>query len=54
MSRFGAADWRPVYLKEYPHAARWITARTATPEIAFEKIIAPTLLLWGTPIPSVR
>lgn len=47
MSTFGAADWRPAYRQDYPRAAAWITDTSAARGLSFEKVEAPTLLLWG-------
>lgn len=46
MAALGAADWRPDYRRSFPHAADWITDRRSAP-VAVERIVAPTLLLWG-------
>ncbi|MBM3646567.1 MAG: alpha/beta fold hydrolase [Alphaproteobacteria bacterium] len=47
MTRFGASDWRPDYRKLFPDAAAWITERPASMALPVERIVAPTLLLWG-------
>ena len=47
VARFGAADWRPDYRRNFPNAAPWILGVRAdhTPDIP--RIAAPTLLIWG-------
>jgi pimeloyl-ACP methyl ester carboxylesterase len=47
VARFGAADWRADYRRNFPQAATWITQARPdhTPELA--RITQPTLLLWG-------
>lgn len=47
MDGLGAGDWRPAYLKSFPDAAAWITAPRASPFLPIEKVVAPTLLIWG-------
>lgn len=47
MSGLGAGDWRPDYRKSFPNAADWITATRASLPLPVEKIVAPTLLIWG-------
>ena len=47
LAPFGVSDWRPDYRKAYPHAASWITAGRAAPNLPVEKIACPTLLLWA-------
>jgi pimeloyl-ACP methyl ester carboxylesterase len=47
MAAFGASDWRVDYRNSFPNAAEWIYApRTAAP-LPVERIMAPTLLIWG-------
>ena len=47
MAGLGASDWRPEYRRSFPNAASWITdVRSAAP-LPIEKIVAPTLLIWG-------
>lgn len=47
MAGLGAADWRPDYRKSFPNAAEWITSMAASPGLPVERIVAPTLLIWG-------
>lgn len=47
VSALGGADWRADYEKEYPDAARWITAERPDHTEAIKHVIAPTLLLWS-------
>lgn len=47
MQAFGARDWRPAYIEEYPSAETWILDPSAAPAIPFERIEIPTLLVWG-------
>ncbi len=47
MAGLGAADWREDYRRSHPRAAGWITEPRATPSLPVERIVAPTLLLWG-------
>lgn len=47
MAGLGAADWRPDYRKSFPNAAAWITSIGASPGLPVERIVAPTLLIWG-------
>ncbi|MDP3160498.1 MAG: alpha/beta fold hydrolase [Reyranella sp.] len=47
MTGLGAADWRPDYRKSFPNAAAWITSMAASPGLPVERIVAPTLLIWG-------
>ncbi len=47
VNRFGAADWRPEYLKNFPKASSWIVEQRAAMDVPVEKILCPTLLLWG-------
>jgi pimeloyl-ACP methyl ester carboxylesterase len=45
--RLGAADWRADYRREFPAAAAWITEPHAMPQLPVERIVMPTLLIWG-------
>ncbi|HUK10863.1 MAG TPA: alpha/beta fold hydrolase [Stellaceae bacterium] len=54
MARFGAADWRPKYRRDFPHAARWITEEHAAAARPVERILTPTLLIWGDADPISR
>jgi pimeloyl-ACP methyl ester carboxylesterase len=45
--RFGAADWRPDYRREYPGAAPWISDVAIDLTDRIPTITAPALLLWG-------
>jgi len=47
MAGFGAVDWRPDYRRDFPNAARWITEERVSATLPVERIVAPTLLLWG-------
>jgi pimeloyl-ACP methyl ester carboxylesterase len=47
VTAFGAADWRPDYHKRYPDAAAWITERRTAADLPLERILCPTLLIWG-------
>ena len=47
MAGLGAADWRPDYRKSFPEAAAWITATGVSSNLPVERIVAPTLLIWG-------
>jgi pimeloyl-ACP methyl ester carboxylesterase len=45
--RFGAADWRPDYRREYPAAASWISDVSVDLTDRLPAVLAPALLLWG-------
>jgi poly(3-hydroxyoctanoate) depolymerase len=45
--RFGAADWRPDYRREYPAAAPWIHDVSIDLTARLPTIATATLLLWG-------
>jgi pimeloyl-ACP methyl ester carboxylesterase len=47
VARFGGADWRPAFLKTFPNTSRWIVEKEAVTEVPVEKILSPTLLIWG-------
>ena len=47
MAGLGAADWRDDYRRSYPQAAAWVTGPRAASALPVERILAPTLLLWG-------
>lgn len=47
MEGLGAADWRDDYRRSSPNAAEWITAARSAPGLPVERIVAPTLLIWG-------
>jgi len=47
MTAFGAADWRSDYRKLYPNAAPWITEQRGAANLPVERILCPTLLIWG-------
>jgi len=47
MAGLGASDWRPAYRREYPKAAPWIYETRIAAPLPVERIVAPTLLLWG-------
>ena len=48
VQRFGAADWRPDYRREYPDAAPWIGDVRVDLSARLSTIAIPTLLLWGS------
>lgn len=47
VATFGAADWRPDFLRCYPRTARWVLEDKVDLSNHFQEIVAPTLLLWG-------
>lgn len=47
MKKFGANDWRADYQRLFPHAAKWIVHHSETADIPVERVITPTLLIWG-------
>jgi pimeloyl-ACP methyl ester carboxylesterase len=47
MAGFGARDWRADYRKSFPDAAAWVTAAGASASLPAERIVVPTLLIWG-------
>ena len=47
VARFGAADWRPDYRRNFPNAASWIVAARPDHTADIARIAAPTLLIWG-------
>jgi pimeloyl-ACP methyl ester carboxylesterase len=47
MRRFGAEDWQPAYVCEFPRAAPWILEHTGDLTPSLGAITAPTLLVWG-------
>ena len=47
MAGLGASEWREDYRKSFPRAAAWITDSRSAAPLPVEKILAPTLLLWG-------
>lgn len=47
MKGLGASDWRAAYRTSFPNAAAWITAERSASLLPVEKIVAPTLLIWG-------
>lgn len=54
--RFGAADWRADYAREYPAAARWIRELRLDLADRIPSIRAPALLVWSDadPISPLR
>jgi pimeloyl-ACP methyl ester carboxylesterase len=44
---FGAADWRPHYAREFPHARPWIVESRPDLTADLPSIEAPVLLIWG-------
>jgi pimeloyl-ACP methyl ester carboxylesterase len=48
VTALGAADWRADYRQRHPDAAAWITERrVAAAPLPVERILCPTLLIWG-------
>jgi pimeloyl-ACP methyl ester carboxylesterase len=47
VARFGAADWRPDYRRNFPHAPAWIVVARPDHTADIARIAAPTLLIWG-------
>jgi pimeloyl-ACP methyl ester carboxylesterase len=47
VSGLGGADWRDAYLKSFPHSKMWITTEKPDHSTDIQKIVCPTLLLWG-------
>jgi pimeloyl-ACP methyl ester carboxylesterase len=47
VARFGAADWREEYRREFPGASAWVTAERPDHTSDIGRIGAPTLLVWG-------
>ena len=47
VARFGAADWREEYRREFPRASAWVTAERPDHTSEIGHIGAPTLLVWG-------
>ena len=47
MAGLGASDWRADYRKSFPKAAAWITDTSSSAPLPVEKIVVPTLLIWG-------
>jgi len=47
MASMGASDWRVEYRTLFPKAAEWVYALSNAAPLPVEKIVAPTLLLWG-------
>ena len=47
VARFGAADWREEYRREFPRASAWVTAERPDHTSEIGRIDAPTLLVWG-------
>jgi len=47
MAGLGASDWRDDYRRANPRAAAWVTEERPSPDLPVERIVAPTLLLWG-------
>jgi pimeloyl-ACP methyl ester carboxylesterase len=45
--RFGAADWRPEYAREFPDARPWIVETRPDLTRDLPSIEAPVLLIWG-------
>jgi pimeloyl-ACP methyl ester carboxylesterase len=43
----GAADWRPSYAREYPHARRFIVEQRPDLTGRLAEVRAPALLVWG-------
>ena len=47
MGALGASDWRDDYRRNFPDAAPWITDLRASVDLPVDRIVAPTLLIWG-------
>lgn len=47
VSAFGAADWRPDYRRLHPDAPAWILDRGGAASLPVERLLCPTLLVWG-------
>lgn len=47
MTALGASDWRPDYQRSFPKAAAWIREPSVAAPAPVERIVAPTLLLFG-------
>jgi pimeloyl-ACP methyl ester carboxylesterase len=47
VGRFGAADWRDEYRREFPRASAWVMAERPDHTNEIGRIAAPALLLWG-------
>ncbi|HKE79203.1 MAG TPA: alpha/beta hydrolase [Solirubrobacteraceae bacterium] len=47
VARFGAADWRSEYRREFPGASAWVTSERPDHTNEIGRIGAPTLLVWG-------
>jgi pimeloyl-ACP methyl ester carboxylesterase len=45
--RFGAADWRQEYVREYPPAQRWIVEERPDLTADLPSVESPALLVWG-------
>lgn len=41
------ADWRVPYREEYPEAAQWVYSARSNLEGELDRVLQPTLLLWG-------
>lgn len=51
VTALGAADWRPDYRRDFPHAAPWVFAPVGDLTDRMASITAPALLLWGAADP---
>ncbi|MFN4013744.1 MAG: alpha/beta fold hydrolase [Reyranella sp.] len=47
MAGLGASDWRADYRRSFPKSVTWITDAGPASPLPVEKIVAPTLLIWG-------
>jgi pimeloyl-ACP methyl ester carboxylesterase len=47
VARFGGADWRADYRRNYPNAAPWITDQRPDHTAEIGRIATPTLLIWS-------
>jgi pimeloyl-ACP methyl ester carboxylesterase len=47
MTALGASDWRDEYRRNFPEAASWITDTRRSLSLPVDRIVAPTLLIWG-------
>lgn len=47
LTGLGCADWRPIYRRDHPHGASWITEVRADHTAELHAVTQPALLLWG-------
>lgn len=48
IASFGGEEWRSAYLNNFPDGARWITTENSDHTKDLQRILCPTLLLWGS------